>query len=244
MKSLLVIDDTTIKEELETRLSPLGFDFIHYTNPLKALENLEEISPDVVFFSAQDFPRHWKPFLMVIDQLFPRDKVYFFLLTGDGELSFDEAAKASHLKVSGIVGDFSKPAEFDNLLKALNRRTLLFEQRLTLRYTPQAFDEIYFMFTHPRSLKLITGKILDFSQGGLSFFPDNPYLTADLLPEEKIALATLSIEENPLYVHLAIVRNNENMALRYDNLPEGNKSRIVDYIQHSLSRALQAKIHG
>jgi hypothetical protein len=238
------MENTAVKEELEDRLLPLGFDFIHYTSPVKAMENLEEISPDVIFFNVQDFPRHWKPFMMFTYQFFSREKVPFFLLTENGELSFEEAAKASHLEVTGIIGSLGSPTEFDNFLRALNRKNLLFEQRLTLRYTPHAFDNICFMFTHPRHLKLITGKLLDFSQGGLSFFPDNPHLTVDLLPEDKIDIATLTIEDNPLDLQLSIVRNNENLALRYDGLPESHKAKIIAYIKSSLNRDLQARIQA
>lgn len=244
MKTLTVIDNDETREKLVEHLTPLGFEFIHYKNPLKAMDNLEEINPDLVFFSARDFIRHWKPFLVALRQSQSRDKCLFFILKGDS-FSFEEAAKASHLQVTGIFPEtLDDPSEMENLFDLLGKKNLLFEQRLSRRYTPRAFDSMGFIFTHPRSLKIITGTLLDLSPGGLSFRPDNPQLTADLLSEEVIKNASLSIEEDVLTVSTGIVRNNETLSLRFEKLDEPSKEKIVLYIQNSIERALRSQIGG
>ncbi len=60
MKALLVVEDDAIADAVRYYLQPLGLDVIRYRDPLKALDNLDEINPDAVIMSARDFPRHWK----------------------------------------------------------------------------------------------------------------------------------------------------------------------------------------
>lgn len=239
MKALTVIDTDAVRNKLEERLHPLGFEFIHYLNPLKAMDNIEEVDPDVVLFSAQDFPRHWKPFWVMQKFLNPEDPGLFILLKGDS-FSFEEASKASHLEVSGIFRESLDSGEIEKLYDLLGRKSLLFEHRLSRRYTPRAFDHVDFIFTHPRTLKIISGTLLDLSPGGLAFRPDNPQLTADLEGEEGIHFSSLCLEEDVLTLSVSIVRNNETLAMRFENLGESERIKIQDYIQNSIERALKA----
>lgn len=68
MKAMLVIEKDSIKHKVVEHLAPQGFVFIHYTNPLKAMDNIDEVAPEIVLFSAADYPRHWKPFLQLFRQ--------------------------------------------------------------------------------------------------------------------------------------------------------------------------------
>ncbi len=239
MKILTVVDNDSVRETLVEHLHPLGFEFIHYTNPLKAMDNIVEIAADVVIFSAQDFPRHWKPFMVMQAAAFPENRGLFILLKGEN-FTFDEASKASHMEVSGLFHENLDSGDMEQLYDLLGRKNLLFEHRLSRRYTPRAFDEIDFIFTHPRSLKIISGTLLDLSPGGLSFRPDNPQLTTDLEGEEKIDFCSLSLADEVLTISVCIVRNNETLAMRFEDLGEMEKTRIKDYIQDSIERALRA----
>ncbi len=244
MKTLTVIENEKTRESLVEHLAPLGFEFIHYSNPLKAMDNLDEIQPDVVFFSAQDFIRHWKPFLIVLRTVCTRDKALFFILKGE-TFTFEEASKASHLQVTGIIKESMEDIDdMDKVYSILGRKNLLFEHRLSRRYTPKAFDTIDFIFTHPRSLKIISGTLIDLSPGGLSFNPDNPQLTQDLESEEEINFCSLSIEDEILSLSVGIVRNNETLALRFSNIGEPERETVVQYIQQSINRALKIQIES
>ncbi|MDR1588437.1 MAG: hypothetical protein LBS57_13370, partial [Treponema sp.] len=37
----------------------IPIEIIHYSQALKAMDNIEEINPDAIIISACDFPRHW-----------------------------------------------------------------------------------------------------------------------------------------------------------------------------------------
>ena len=60
MKALLIADDDDVIKKIQTALSDDGFDVITYRWLLKALDNIEEISPEAIIVSASSYPRHWK----------------------------------------------------------------------------------------------------------------------------------------------------------------------------------------
>lgn len=60
MKALVISDRQEITDFVNPLLKNKNFDLIHYKSILKALDNIEEIQPDVIILSAEEFPRHWK----------------------------------------------------------------------------------------------------------------------------------------------------------------------------------------
>ncbi len=60
MKALLISDRKEIIDFVTPLLKNKGFDLIHYRWIIKALDNIEEIQPDVIVLSAGEYPRHWK----------------------------------------------------------------------------------------------------------------------------------------------------------------------------------------
>ena len=111
MKLLLVTSKEETRNRVYSHFNRLGYEIIIYDNPLKAMDNLSEIVPEAVIFNAEDFPRHWKPFLQVLRQLFEREKSVFILLKGES-FNDEEALKAGSLSVSGVLSeDFQRPEE-------------------------------------------------------------------------------------------------------------------------------------
>ena len=60
MKALVISDRSEIIDYVTPLLKEKGFDLIHYRWIIKALDNIEEIQPDVIVLSAGEYPRHWK----------------------------------------------------------------------------------------------------------------------------------------------------------------------------------------
>lgn len=60
MKALVISERSEIIDFVTPRLKELGFDIIHYKWIIKALDNIEEIQPDLIVLSASEYPRHWK----------------------------------------------------------------------------------------------------------------------------------------------------------------------------------------
>ncbi|HDQ14240.1 MAG TPA: PilZ domain-containing protein [Sediminispirochaeta sp.] len=229
MKTVLVIENEEIKNTLESHLIPLGFEFILYRNPVKAIDNIEEISPDLVFFCAEDFPRHWKTFLNLYRMEKSRDQGIFMLLTGDG-FPEEEASKASTLEINGFLSVRMDEMDIQTLQDILARYNLLPEGRGDRRYPAAWMADLDFAFTHPYNYKLISGDITDISLGGLSFLPDHPQLTADILEGEEISQASLNIEEELFSVDLRVVRNSKVIAVRFLDLPPQTHQCLKEYL--------------
>lgn len=241
MKIMLVIDKEETQEILEQHLHPRGFEFITYRNPLKAMDNIDEIAPDIVIFSGEDFPRHWKPFLKLLREERGKDECVFLLLAGEF-FPFEEAAKAVHLKVNGVVGeDLQDKRTMAHIEGLLNRYKMIRDNRKGQRYIPEAFDEIEFIFSHPDSLKLITGVIDDVSTEGVGFMPDSPHLVADLEEDQAIPSCSLRIFDEILSVHCRVVRNGKNIALAFTDMPEEDKIKLQEYIENRPARELESR---
>jgi len=239
MKVMLVINKDETGEILEQNLHPLGFEFIIYRNPLKAMDNLEEVKPDIVLFSAEDFPRHWKPFLSLLRKDRKKDECVMVLLVGDF-FPFEEAAKAVYLQVNGVISedlqDKRKMMRMENLL---SRYKMIAENRTGLRYIPDDYDEIEFIFSHPETMKLITGLIDDISNNGMGFSPDSPHLTSDLEEDAEISSCSLRINDDIFSVNCRVVRNGKNLALAFIKMPEEDNFKLQEYIDNRPARELK-----
>lgn len=60
MKALIISDDNEVIETLESFLSKNNIETIVYNWFIKALDNIEEIRPDLLIINGEEYPRHWK----------------------------------------------------------------------------------------------------------------------------------------------------------------------------------------
>lgn len=243
MKLLLVAEKNTTRELLIGRLKPRGFEFIHYHSPIKAMDNIDEIEPDVVLFSAEDFPRHWKPFIKFLRETRNREQTAFVLLTGDS-FPFEEAAKANHLEVSGIVSETPEDRnELRKLEDIVMRYCSLTEDRNDLRYVPSDDEHIEFLFTHPGNYRLVTGILYDLSGGGAAFVPDDPKSIGDIPAGSTIRRCSLKIGESIYNISCRVVRNTGRLALKFTEGDEDLEKAIISYIDNRAERELKVLLH-
>ncbi len=239
MKILLVAEKDSTHDILSSHLRPRGFDFIHYRNPIKAMDNIEEIEPDIVVFSGEDFPRHWKPFLAFLRSVYEPEHTSFVLLTGES-FPFEEASKANHLGVNGIVREeIDNRNELQKLEELVTRYSSMKEERGDVRYIPDSYDDLEFLITHPTNYRIITGMLFDLSPGGAAFVPDDPKISADIPSGTTIRNCSLKLDDEYLSVQCRVVRNSERMALRFIDPPEELQSKIIDYIDKRAERELK-----
>jgi hypothetical protein len=238
VKTLLVIEQDNLREQVIEHLAPRGFDFIHYRNPIKALDNIEEILPDLVIFSAVDFPRHWKPFITVLRSYISKENSVFILLKGT-EFSSDESTKASTLEVNGILSDdFLNPAVLGQLEDIFSRYNVIDDKRISRRYLSTVTEDIEFIFTHPLSPSLINGEITDVSIGGISFKPDSPQITLDIREGTVLNNCTLRLKESLNKISVRVIRNNNILSLGFIDLEEDLKEEMMEYFHEIPEREL------
>ena len=110
MKALLVADNGLVIDNVSTVLKTAGYDIITYHALLKALDNIEEISPHLIVISTKEYPRHWKTLAQYATVPMGNYVPQVILYTG-GEFSKEDQNKAAALHVRG----YFKSVDVDGL---------------------------------------------------------------------------------------------------------------------------------
>lgn len=239
MKLLVVSAEETLKHRLFYHFKPMGFEVLHYQDPVKAIHNLEELDPEVILYSAVDYPRHWKPMLRMLRERRDREECVFILLTEHAP--YEEAAKAVHLGVNGIVDAGTPEKQQIHQLEELFRRyRSVSDKRRFHRLLPTAQERLQLVFSHPRRLSLVTGALSEISIQGASFQPANSAVVADLRRDDELPLCTLRIGDDIIGLSCRVARNEGDMGLQFRSFTTGGHHKLFQYIQGRAERELKA----
>lgn len=220
MKVLLIAERDELYDTINGFFRSNGAEVLRYWSPLKAMDNLDEMSPNVVVFSAEDFPRHWKIFLSFMRYFFTKEEIPFILLKSDN-FDYDEAGKATELSVNGILDEKMKDAEdLKRLGSILSRYGKIDEERVSLSYSPNAEDKIDLLFTHPESLILIRGTVTGLTKKELTFLPSQPEKTESLHPPMSIQACSIRIGKSIHTVDLDLIENKGGIVFRFNETPK------------------------
>ncbi len=231
MKALLVIDSDTACRLVSFYLEPLGFEFIRYRSPLKAMDNIEEIDPEAVIVSAEDFPRHWKTIVQFIRSERDKKKTTIVILKGP-TFSYEDAAKAAQIGVDGIASDnLEDPEELDRLQNMLGRYRPVKNGRRAKRVRPADWDRVEFIFTIPDSGAIVTGRVTSLSSSGLAFEPDDPAALAAGASGTRYGECSLRVGSSILSPSCVLVRASPSFAFSFDGLADAERAELEKYIQ-------------
>lgn len=230
MKALLLVEDDDKALEIGAYVETLGIDVVRYRNPLKALDNLDEVAPHVIIASALDFPRHWKIIADVVRSAKSRQDCLIILMRGE-HFSADEEAKATCLEVNAIVSEkLSNEADLALFLRLLRRFSNLLPARNHKRSTAIGWDGIVFLFSHPLTTRILGGKIIAFSASGLSLAVSRPDLVADLVPGQIIDDCRLRVGKRILSLRCSVVRAGNPLALAFPGISSDQRRIIEAYL--------------
>ncbi|MBP3710564.1 MAG: hypothetical protein J6I73_09240 [Treponema sp.] len=101
MKAIIISDDESAIKKIDACLVDAGYSTIIYRWLLKALDNVEEIAPDVILINTCDYPRHWKTFAQYAKSSMP-EKTPRVILYAPENFSGDEQKKADALGIAGV----------------------------------------------------------------------------------------------------------------------------------------------
>jgi hypothetical protein len=85
-------------------------EIIHYSQALKAMDNIEEIDPGAIIINACDFPRHWKAIVQFVRQDRSRKTCPIIVLHSD-KFTGEDADKAYVTGVNAIAPESLPPEE-------------------------------------------------------------------------------------------------------------------------------------
>jgi hypothetical protein len=241
MKLLLVLASDDTFNNAALFLAPLGFELLRYRNILKAMDNIDETDPDGIIISARDFPRHWKTMVQFVR--FEREKTEcpVILLKG-GNFPEEEAAKAAHLGVNGIVLESLKDSvEVDQVQNILTRYISVDDKRKNRRYRAESWTSFGFMFSNPLDEKIITGTVKTVSSTGLSFEPDRPVLVKDLKTGAEIPGCSFRAGDAILSPVCVLRRTGKIMSLEFTGFSGAEKEQLEAYLEELPLREFKAK---
>ncbi len=134
MKALLVADNKLVIDNISQILETAGYDVIIYNWLLKALDNVEEISPHLIVVSAKDYPRHWKTLAQYASMGFRSYKPQV-ILYAEGGLSEEDLQKAKTLNIRGVFESVDVKG-LDQLRNILAKESDIFSGNLTEEEIP------------------------------------------------------------------------------------------------------------
>ena len=243
MKLLVVAQRKDLKDLITYHLNPIGFEIVYYSDPVKVADSIDEIQPDMLLFNAVDFPRHWKPILKLLREKLSKEQAVFVILAKDPP--YEEAAKATFLGANGIIDANLSDKQQMQRLEALYRRYgSLKDKRRFHRLIPTDADNLELLFSHPRTLAIVTGSLVEISIKGASFLPDDPSLTADLRRNDMLQNCTLRVDEDRIAVTARITRNEETIGLQFKSFETGGHHKLFHYIQNRSKRDLQTAVRS
>lgn len=207
-----------MKSRIEKQLSSSGTEIIHYRNPIKAMDNLEELAPEAVLFSANDFPRHWKIFLVFLRSNVSKESVPFVILHGK-DFDYDEVSKATYLGVNGMVDDsFQTEGEMQKLKDILARYkkiTVSKKRESAGLFRPATDDRVDLIFLHPENLHLVRGKVTALSSSEIHFCPADSEKDISLETNTVISECSLRVGEKIYQVDLELTSISEDFIFRF-----------------------------
>ena len=124
MKTLIISNDDKIVDFYSTSLLSKGYDVIVYRWLMKALDNLEEIKPEIIIVNAGEYPRHWKTLASFLQSGLSGKEVHLYLYDS-GTMEDEDKMKARALGVVKIFESLDKNV-IDAEFKSLNKVQLTF----------------------------------------------------------------------------------------------------------------------
>ncbi len=168
MKAILISEILESGEEIKPVLREHGIDLIHYRSPLKAMDNLSEISPDALIINAVDFPRHWKVIAQHIRWDKPEESVLLLLLA-DKSFSDKEREKANG---SGVQAVIQIENSFVDVLPEIQKAFEEYKKGGTNYSLKDYSKSVHCVFLNPKNGVIITGIVKDISSEKIIFKPD------------------------------------------------------------------------
>lgn len=197
MKVLIVAESEFIIDDFSEYYTKKGYDIIKYRWLMKALDNVEEIEPDIIVLSAIDYPRHWKTFVQFVNTSVCTSNPQIVLVVPQN-ISAEDKQKAQVLGVKNIVENvknlnITDVQQNNSKTESTNKtqETTSINDAIDVKPTEQSIKGIDFIFSLPHSKSIITGKVIKYDYPLLHFIPNNKNVLKVLKPEQIINCATL-----------------------------------------------------
>ena len=101
MKAVIIAESENIIKEFSQYYKLNGYDIIVYHWLMKAMDNIEEIDPDLIFINAEEYPRHWKILCQYITGI---NKLPKIVLYSSKVFNEEDKEKCKILNIDSVIG--------------------------------------------------------------------------------------------------------------------------------------------
>jgi hypothetical protein len=262
MKILLVSPELSDFKKLESNIASAGRSDVllfHYVHPLKAIDNIEEILPDVIIWSIIDFPRHWKTLIPFASGIPALDGL-IMVLFANHTIEEKEADKARALQVTDIIQQGLGSPEAEDVIRAVLQRfpapeisassdseghtvsasgaqsPSLSSGSGTMDFSQYRFvaenpSTISLIMTHPLSLKLIRGTVHAVDPDSIEFSPEKDRDLSDLPVGTLLKGSRVKIGDYRLQLDLKLQKLDSGYDLVVQN-PEREYLPVLNQLIH------------
>lgn len=230
---MIVAEDQNLKKLFQLNMKKDCV--IQYTHPLKAIDNIQEIKPDVLLCCAADYPRHWKLIVSELrgDRL--RSESVIILLHGDS-FNSAEADKAAYLGVNILLPEPLESIEdFRGLQKRLERYKVRPDTPKHPVWRPGTDNPVPFLFYHPETIQLISGHLTEISAAGGILQPDNPKTVGQLQPGTVIPEGSLKTGRGMYSVKAGVLSHSEILSLIFMEFTNGPVQDFLDEVSQQIT---------
>ncbi len=213
-----------------------SIDIIHYSSPMKALDNLAEIRPDAIVIDTIDFPRHWKVITQYVRYSNSKNDVVLILIVNTLFSAF-EVDKATSIGVQGII-NIDTPSE----VVVNNAKDILAKYKSSSFKTRRNFNEEFssddcsFLFVEPETECIVTGKVKDLHTDSLLFIPDIALDEIDR--DEVLKNCSLKIKDRIMTPSCRVVEVNNYLNLEFIDINEEEAKIIEELLEESKDMAV------
>lgn len=219
MKALIISDKQEIIDFSSKFLRENGYDIIVYRWLLKAIDNIEEIQPDLIILSAAEYPRHWKTLASFVKSGIGGNNVQIYLYDPDS-LSDEEKQKAVELGIKDYITSLNTKS-FEKIILSKNKNKTSFSQD-----TQNLLCRI--IFTNPVTRKFLFGTAVFDDQTKIYICSLQDF--ADLQPQMIIKYVSIYDQNNQISVFTAKI-----LEIKNDDLSENTQKLIkiepMDYYE-------------
>jgi CheY-like chemotaxis protein len=226
MKLMLALGAGDLYAKLDEILKPLAVETIIYRHIQKAMDNVEEVDPDVIIIDAGAFPRHWKSFVQFIRETGQRKHCPVVLIKGKNFSQADKN-KAVFLGVDAVVSDsFTGKEEIVTIQSIINASIPDGQHKLKIE-NDAVESRFGLLVTHPITGVLLSGTVQAVSEEGIIFYPDRPALAETIPLHAELYACSFRAGDTILSPVLRLVKRDTNLYFVFVSFP-GNEQVIFN----------------
>lgn len=196
MKIMYIGKDDMLLDKIRNIFEQERFDYIHYRDPGKALNNIREIDPDALFFIEDHYGNKGATVRKVLSNTTIPTKCACLFFSK----SFNN----------------TKEETFYFLNTSLNNNKNIDFLNNAVRKKSENKNDTQLMITHPVTPGFITGKIQKIENNIIEFLPDFPDSSASIVENTRITTCTMKLNDQFFSFPADLIYNGATMKFLLD----------------------------